>query len=340
MAIVVDLYVPTDMTTALTWSGTLTGATSTDITIANGYYTGIFGGSFTYSGDDVSGILNSYTQYDGSALAELITGLSLPASEVETLVENNELQDLLQLALGTGAPTISASSGTNILLGYGGNTTFVVNGGADTINGGSGYNTVVYHGASNQYDFSVASGQLTVSDTVANRDGVQYITNVNYLQFANQTNVVAPTVAFAEVALLYQAALGRLPDPVGLDGWETIFNALPASEQQQLGAYVLSDVSGGYNGSLSIAAGFTNSTEFIQKYGSLTNQQFVTELYANVLDRAPDAAGLNGWLAELNAGVTREHVLVGFGDSQEAINNATMGFTGQSGNHAPWLIIT
>jgi hypothetical protein len=50
--------------------------------------------------------------------------------------------------------------------------------------------------------------------------------------------------------------------------------------------YALSNISGGYNGSLSIAAGFTNSTEFISKYGSLTNAQFVTDLYSNILDRA------------------------------------------------------
>lgn len=340
MSVIVDLYVPTDMATAQTWDGTITGATSTDITVTNGYYTGVYGGEFTYLGDNVLGTLNSYTQYDGASLAELITGLSLNATQVELLVEDNQLQDLDQLALGTGEPTISASSGTNVLLGYGANTTFVVNGGSDTINGGSGFNTIVYHGASTQYAFSVTSGELTVTDTVANRDGVQYVTNVNYLQFTDETMVVAPTVAFADVALLYPAALGRLPDTAGLNYWETIYQSLPASDQQKLGAYVLSDVSGGYNGSLSIAAGFTNSTEFIDKYGSLTNAQFVTQLYENVLDRAPDATGYASWLAELTSGVGREHVLVGFADSPEAINDATMGFIGQSGYHAPWLIIT
>lgn len=106
-----------------------------------------------------------------------------------------------------------------------------------------------------------------------------------------------------------------------------------------MGAYGLSDVSAGYNGSLSIAGGFTNSAEFIAKYGSLTNAQFVTDLYANVLDRAPDAAGFNYWMSALSSGQSREHVLVGFADSAEAISNATAGFTGQSGYHATWLIL-
>ena len=54
----------------------------------------------------------------------------------------------------------------------------------------------------------------------------------------------------------------------------------------------------------------------------------------------PDAAGMNSWLEQLNSGTTREHVLVGFADSAEAIHNATVGFTGQSGYHAPWLFLT
>jgi hypothetical protein len=132
--------------------------------------------------------------------------------------------------------------------------------------------------------------------------------------------------------------LGRTPDPAGLQSWETIANALP-SATEAIGVYALSDQSGGYNGSLSIAGGFTQSGEFVAKYGSLSNTQFVTQLYANVLDRAPDTAGLNSWLAELSAGQTREHVLIGFAESAEAISNAQNGFTGQSAAHAAWLFL-
>jgi hypothetical protein len=142
-----------------------------------------------------------------------------------------------------------------------------------------------------------------------------------------------------DVALLYQGALGRSPDPAGLLSWITLANALPASEQA-MGAYVLSDVSGNYNGTLSIAGGFTNSAEFQTKYGSLSDAQFVTQLYANVLDRAPDAGGYATWMGELSAGQTREHVLIGFADSAEAISNAANGFVGQSGAHAAWLVLT
>jgi hypothetical protein len=90
---------------------------------------------------------------------------------------------------------------------------------------------------------------------------------------------------------------------------------------------------------LQITAGFTNSAEFAAKYGALSDSQFVTQLYANVLDRQPDAAGLAFYIAGLAAGWSREEVLDGFAFSPEAIGNATHGYTGQSGAHAAWLML-
>jgi len=43
----------------------------------------------------------------------------------------------------------------------------------------------------------------------------------------------------------------------------------------------------------------------------------VTLLYANVLGRAPDAAGLAGWVSMLAGGASRGSVLLGFSDSPE-----------------------
>ena len=62
---------------------------------------------------------------------------------------------------------------------------------------------------------------------------------------------------------------------------------------------------------------FATSPEFQATYGSLNNTQFVTLLYNNVLGRAPDTAGLNGWVSLLQSGYTRGQVLVGFSDSPE-----------------------
>ena len=62
---------------------------------------------------------------------------------------------------------------------------------------------------------------------------------------------------------------------------------------------------------------FAASPEFAATYGALDNTPFVTLLYTNVLGRAPDPAGLAGWVALLNGGYTRGQVLLGFSDSVE-----------------------
>ena len=67
-----------------------------------------------------------------------------------------------------------------------------------------------------------------------------------------------------------------------------------------------------------VAQGFIDSPEFAATYGSLSNSDFVTQLYANVLHRAPDAEGLKFHVDLLNAGtVSRAQDLAGFSGSPE-----------------------
>src|SRR5581483_7331770 len=75
---------------------------------------------------------------------------------------------------------------------------------------------------------------------------------------------------------MYQTFFGRAPDSAGFQGW---VNALRSGTINMQG----------------LAEGFSHSTEFTNRYGSNPNfTAFVTALYANVLNRAPDAPGLNG----------------------------------------------
>lgn len=99
------------------------------------------------------------------------------------------------------------------------------------------------------------------------------------------------------VARMYYAALNRMPDSGGLALWTGYLKS----------GRTISDV----------AQGFIGSAEFIQRYGSTSNQQFVTLLYRNVLSREPDGAGLSGWLGTLDAGTARASVVVGFSESEE-----------------------
>ena len=105
----------------------------------------------------------------------------------------------------------------------------------------------------------------------------------------------------AQIYRMYQATLDRAPDPGGHQAWVRQLTSEAMTLQQ-------------------VAAGFVGSREFQLAYGATGNLQFVTLLYENVLDRAPDAGGLATWLGALNAGRTRAQVVVGFSESLELQN--------------------
>lgn len=100
---------------------------------------------------------------------------------------------------------------------------------------------------------------------------------------------------------LYQAAFDRVPDTVGLGYW-------------------ISELDSGKSDLPLISLSFIRSAEFQATYGNpgtVSDAQFVTLIYQNVLDRAPDQAGLNHWLNDLSNGYRREDLLTFFSESAE-----------------------
>ncbi|WP_417743880.1 DUF4214 domain-containing protein [Salipiger sp.] len=113
----------------------------------------------------------------------------------------------------------------------------------------------------------------------------------------------------AQVYRLYRATLDRAPDMTGLLNWS---GRLLSGEQDLL----------------SVVAGFTRSQEFRERYGALSDAAFVTQLYHNVLGRAPDAQGLENWTERLEDGMSRERVVLGFSDSAEFMESSAAGAAG------------
>lgn len=179
-------------------------------------------------------------------------------------------------------------------------------------------------------------------------------TGIGLIQFSD-VGIYVLNNTQAQVALLYEAALGREPDPMGLTDWVNTYNNLPSSVQSA-GVYTaLAETSGGFNGSLSIADGFIQSAEFQAKYGSLDNAGYVTQLYANVLHRTPDQGGMDTWMTALTPagqtytdptsgqafagqGQSRAYVLVGFAESNE--NIADCAVTATTTSTSGWLVNT
>ena len=114
-----------------------------------------------------------------------------------------------------------------------------------------------------------------------------------------------------DVYRLYRATLDRDPDLNGYLNWsQRLADGMPF---------------------LTVVSGFTNSPEFRQTYGATDNRAFVTLLYDNVLDRAPDSQGLINWTARLASGeMTRAQVVQGFAQSTEFR-------IGTSADHRDWV---
>ena len=197
----------------------------------------------------------------------------------------------------TGSGTLNGGSGSDWLQGGAGADTLHGGAGSDYLDGGAGLNTALYDGAYRQYVVTTMDYPTTVAG--GPEGGTDDLANIQRIQFVDGYLAVSPTDTAGQVYRLYEAALGRAPDPVGLAGWTHALNA---------------------GVSLQTAAdGFVGSQEFQQVYGPLTDTQFVTLFYNNTLHRDPDPRGLAGWVTALSQGVTRAQVVLGFSESAEHI---------------------
>lgn len=178
---------------------------------------------------------------------------------------------------------------------------------------------MVFTGQFNQYTITKNSDHsVTISDLLSGRDGTVTTVALEVLNFADKT-IFVENADNANIARLYSAALGRAPDQGGLFGWEDIYANNISSAAKAGGVYLsLAQTNNGFG--TSIAGGFTQSAEFLAKYGALNDAGFVSQLYSNVLGRDPAIAELNAWLDIMhNSGFTRDMVLVGFAESPENI---------------------
>ena len=186
------------------------------------------------------------------------------------------------------APSLSGSSGADLLK---------ASAGSQKIDGGAGLDTVVYGSARKAFDIEIASGVATVTDKVGT-GGTDTLVNVERLSFGDVSVALDIDGNAGKAYRLYTAAFDREPDSVGLGFWiKMLDNGL--SLQQ-------------------IAPGFTTSKEFSDKYGTHTsNAEFVTLLYNNTLHRAPETEGYDFWMTALDKGFSREDLLTFFSESTE-----------------------
>ncbi len=97
-------------------------------------------------------------------------------------VTGSDGADLLFGSLGED--TITAGGGADRIFGDEGADQITGAGGDDTINGGEGSDTVVLTGDRGDYTFTASPAGVVIADSVANRDGTDTITDIEFVTFA------------------------------------------------------------------------------------------------------------------------------------------------------------
>ncbi len=197
----------------------------------------------------------------------------------------------------SGGQQLTGTAAADVLTGGAANDRLSGAGGDDTLSGGAGTDTAVYAGARAGYVIARTANGFSVRDT-SGVEGTDTLTGIERIQFQDMVIAFDTAGNAGQAYRLYQAAFNRTPDRGGL-GYQT--NALDEGLALQ-----------------KVAANFIASPEFQRTYGALDNAAFVTQLYQNVLHRAPDADGLGFHTGNLASGAnSRADVLVGFSESPE-----------------------
>lgn len=168
----------------------------------------------------------------------------------------------------------------------------------ESFNGLAGIDTLQYTRAGSGYSWQKdTSGAGWVIRSVS--DGVDRVVDVERIKFSDKTIALDIDGNAGQAYRIYQAAFDRKPDNSGLKYW-------------------ISQIDGG-SSLENVANAFIGSQEFQYKYGNnLSNGEFVTKIYNNVLHRNPDQGGYDYWLSQINSGsMTKAAVLAGFAESAE-----------------------
>lgn len=193
-----------------------------------------------------------------------------------------------------------AGNGNDVMYSATPDTSFLASSGNDTVVASAGTNNrLIFWDEAQSFAVSIAAGQkaLTVHDN-SGAHGTDSIFNIQFLQYADQTVDLTslvkaanlPANKFAPVIELYGAYLDRAPDATGLHYW-----VARSGEGMSLA---------------DIAKSFFNSAEAVA-HRPVTHGagELVTAAYQDVLGRAPDAAGLAYWTAEVQSGRMADYKL-------------------------------
>lgn len=200
----VSLYQPYTNFDTNPWYGEVT-ATSSKVTISDGYHKEVFSGSFSYNdwGDITGGTMKGYGYYQGGATFVSISGFSVSSATAYSYYMSGDGAGLMALMLSQ-ADTVNGSKYNDKFFGYAGNDKLYGNAGndllygdagndvldggqgIDTLDGGSGNDTYYIDNSSDKVTESSASGG---TDTVISSVGRTLGSNQEYLSLTGSAAI-------------------------------------------------------------------------------------------------------------------------------------------------------
>ena len=258
-------------------------------------------------------LLQNRIEEGSDAPTNFWTILTLKNVRVDTITRDNFVGGLDPD--GSREPLdLHGTAGNDVLVGSwlddrldGGDGNDVLTGGAgdDLLIGGAGRDTARYARPREEYAVrsDAAPGKWFVDDLRGGPDdGHDRFDGIERLAFADGALALDVDGAAGQAYRIYRAAFDRAPDEVGLGYWIAALDRGATLD--------------------AIAHAFVDSQEFRDLYGAAaTNEDVVTQLYRNVLDREPDQGGLDFWIDVLDSGRDDvDGVLASFSESWENVN--------------------
>jgi hypothetical protein len=178
--------------------------------------------------------------------------------------------------------------------------------GNNGVDGGAGIDMAVYSGSRSNFTVAQEAWGFGVTDKVGT-NGHDALINVERVQFDDGWLALDVDGSAGQIFRLYSAAFGREAEPFGLGYW--IWRMDDGTTLQTVAKEFM-----------------TNQPEFDRMYGiNPGDDVFITQLYQNVLHRAPDADGFQYWMNTLghnsnpNKAEVRAQMLIDFSDSLENV---------------------
>ena len=216
--------------------------------------------------DSAANVAANLDQLQSIAAASELSSIALTDSAIPTLsISASQLaSDAAAINLISGYFTLSETAPT---------TGATIVGAANALG-----NTLIFSGNAAKYTIT-SSGNHT-SFTVASSGVTDSVSNVQALQFADYTLIVAATpgtstVTTGNITELYGAVFGREPDVPGLAYYQNELAANPSLTLVALAENFLQSPE------------YTNNSAHNYAQSAVGDSQFITDLYNNLLHRAP-----------------------------------------------------